>query len=75
MQHAVQAMHGPVYNAIGMSASRCIRCTCCRMVPYLVRPHTPARQATYGYSSVVMVGDGATDLEARLEGAASLFIG
>lgn len=32
-------------------------------------------KAKYGYSSVVMVGDGATDLEARLEGAASLFIG
>ncbi|KAG2487307.1 hypothetical protein HYH03_014024 [Edaphochlamys debaryana] len=29
----------------------------------------------YGYDGVVMVGDGATDLEARLEGAASLFIG
>ncbi|KXZ42951.1 PSP1 protein [Gonium pectorale] len=29
----------------------------------------------YGYESVVMVGDGATDLEARLEGAASLFVG
>ncbi|GIL65429.1 hypothetical protein Vafri_19184 [Volvox africanus] len=29
----------------------------------------------YGYDSVVMVGDGATDMEARLEGAASLFIG
>jgi phosphoserine phosphatase len=29
----------------------------------------------FGYSPVVMVGDGATDLEARLEGAAELFIG
>ncbi|GLI63668.1 hypothetical protein VaNZ11_006706 [Volvox africanus] len=29
----------------------------------------------YGYDSVVMVGDGATDMEARLEGAASLFVG
>ncbi|GFR47109.1 hypothetical protein Agub_g8794 [Astrephomene gubernaculifera] len=29
----------------------------------------------YGYSNVVMVGDGATDAEARVEGAASLFIG
>jgi hypothetical protein len=32
-------------------------------------------QDKYGYEDVVMVGDGATDLEARLEGAASLFIG
>lgn len=32
-------------------------------------------KATYGYERVVMVGDGATDLEARLDGAASLFIG
>ncbi|PNW83855.1 hypothetical protein CHLRE_04g217955v5 [Chlamydomonas reinhardtii] len=29
----------------------------------------------YGYEEVVMVGDGATDAEARSEGAASLFIG
>ncbi|KAG1663831.1 hypothetical protein FOA52_013396 [Chlamydomonas sp. UWO 241] len=32
-------------------------------------------KATRGLSSVVMVGDGATDMEARLEGAAELFIG
>lgn len=32
-------------------------------------------QETYKFESVVMVGDGATDLEARSEGAASLFIG
>lgn len=30
---------------------------------------------TRNISSVVMVGDGATDMEARLEGAAELFIG
>ncbi|GLC47214.1 hypothetical protein PLESTB_001457900 [Pleodorina starrii] len=29
----------------------------------------------YGYENVVMVGDGATDMEARLEGAACLFVG
>ncbi|KAJ9532761.1 hypothetical protein QJQ45_010885 [Haematococcus lacustris] len=32
-------------------------------------------QETRGLRQIVMVGDGATDLEARLEGAASLFIG
>ncbi|KAL6759617.1 phosphoserine phosphatase [Haematococcus lacustris] len=32
-------------------------------------------QETWGLRQIVMVGDGATDLEARLEGAASLFIG
>ncbi len=35
----------------------------------------PYPQDKYGYEGVVMVGDGATDMEARLEGAASLFIG
>ncbi|EFJ47972.1 hypothetical protein VOLCADRAFT_60933 [Volvox carteri f. nagariensis] len=29
----------------------------------------------YGYDSIVMVGDGATDLEARSEGAATVFVG
>lgn len=32
-------------------------------------------QEKWGYKKIVMVGDGATDMEARLEGAASLFIG
>eukprot|EP00967_Tisochrysis_lutea_P092602 scaffold133628_cov21-Tisochrysis_lutea.AAC.1 len=34
-----------------------------------------ARQEKFGCRSVIMVGDGATDLEARLEGVASLFVG
>ena len=32
-------------------------------------------QAQHHYSPLVMVGDGATDLEARQEGGADLFIG
>jgi len=32
-------------------------------------------KTTYGYKSVVMMGDGATDLEARRPGGASIFIG
>lgn len=32
-------------------------------------------QKTHGYSSIVMVGDGATDLEARQPDAAGIFIG
>jgi hypothetical protein len=32
-------------------------------------------QKKYGYSRVAMVGDGATDLEARLPDAANIFIG
>jgi hypothetical protein len=32
-------------------------------------------QEKWGYEKIIMVGDGATDMEARLEGAASLFIG
>ena len=32
-------------------------------------------QEAFSLESVIMVGDGATDLEARLEGAAELFIG
>ena len=32
-------------------------------------------QAQHNYSPLVMVGDGATDLEARQEGGADLFIG
>lgn len=32
-------------------------------------------QAKYGYSPIVMVGDGATDLEARQEGGAEIFVG
>ena len=35
--------------------------------------HSP--QEKWGYEHVIMVGDGATDMEARLEGVASLFIG
>ena len=34
-----------------------------------------ALQARHGYFPVVMIGDGATDLEARQEGGADLFIG
>lgn len=30
---------------------------------------------TFGFSHVVMIGDGATDLEARVPGCADLFIG
>ncbi len=40
-------------------------CCCC--------PRPP--QAMYGYETIVMVGDGATDLEARRPGAADMFIG
>jgi len=40
----------------------------------LPRDH-PTPQERFGCKSVVMVGDGATDLEARLEGVASLFVG
>eukprot|EP01023_Acetabularia_acetabulum_P042553 TRINITY_DN4214_c0_g1_i4.p3 TRINITY_DN4214_c0_g1~~TRINITY_DN4214_c0_g1_i4.p3 ORF type:complete len:177 (+),score=32.79 TRINITY_DN4214_c0_g1_i4:162-692(+) len=32
-------------------------------------------KSRYGYNPMVMVGDGATDLEARQEGGASIFIG
>lgn len=32
-------------------------------------------KSLYGYQSVVMVGDGATDLEARQPGGAEIFIG
>ena len=32
-------------------------------------------QAQHNYSPLVMIGDGATDLEARQEGGADLFIG
>jgi hypothetical protein len=32
-------------------------------------------QEAFGVKSVIMVGDGATDMEARLEGAADAFIG
>jgi phosphoserine phosphatase len=32
-------------------------------------------QKKHGYSRVAMVGDGATDLEARLPDAANIFIG
>ncbi len=32
-------------------------------------------QEKYGYRSLVMVGDGATDLEARQPGGAEIFIG
>ena len=32
-------------------------------------------QAQHHYSPLIMVGDGATDLEARQEGGADLFIG
>jgi hypothetical protein len=32
-------------------------------------------QKAFSLDSVIMVGDGATDMEARLEGAADLFIG
>ena len=32
-------------------------------------------QKKYGYERIVMVGDGATDLEARTPDAASIFIG
>jgi hypothetical protein len=32
-------------------------------------------QQKYGYSRVAMVGDGATDLEARLPDAANIFVG
>ena len=32
-------------------------------------------QAQHHYSPLVMIGDGATDLEARQEGGADLFIG
>lgn len=32
-------------------------------------------QKKYGYNRVVMVGDGATDLEARTPDAANIFIG
>ena len=45
-----------------------------RSCPNCLPPHTPT-QKSFGYTTVVMVGDGATDLEARLEGAAELFIG
>lgn len=34
-----------------------------------------AVQKKYGYTVMVMVGDGATDLEARREGGADIFIG
>jgi phosphoserine phosphatase len=34
-----------------------------------------AVQAKYGYETIVMVGDGATDLEARQPDAANIFIG
>lgn len=33
------------------------------------------RQAQYGYAPLVMVGDGATDAEARRPGGADIFIG
>lgn len=33
------------------------------------------RQAQYGYAPLVMVGDGATDAEARRPGGADVFIG
>jgi soluble P-type ATPase len=36
---------------------------------------TPRAQKQHGYSRVVMVGDGATDLEARAPDAAAIFIG
>ena len=32
-------------------------------------------QVQYGYKTMVMVGDGATDLEARQDGGADIFIG
>ena len=32
-------------------------------------------QEKYGYKTLVMVGDGATDLEARQPGGAEMFIG
>jgi phosphoserine phosphatase len=32
-------------------------------------------QEKYGYAPMVMVGDGATDLEARKPGGADIFIG
>lgn len=37
-------------------------------------PQTPP-QRKFGYRSIVMVGDGATDLEARTPDAAGIFIG
>lgn len=36
---------------------------------------TKTTQKVHGYSRVVMVGDGATDLEARTPDAANIFIG
>lgn len=46
------------------------------MVLPTVRLRLPCvAQARYGYERIVMVGDGATDLEARQPDAANIFIG
>ena len=44
-------------------------------VAYVLSLHLNFHQKSFSLEPVVMVGDGATDMEARLEGAADLFIG
>jgi phosphoserine phosphatase len=43
--------------------------------PSPIPPNHPRTLQTHGYSTVVMVGDGITDFEARAEGGADAFIG
>lgn len=45
-------------------------------IHHAVEALTPKHmQEKYGYKTLVMVGDGATDLEARQPGGAEMFIG
>lgn len=65
------------------AAARLIKVCTSMSLPeaYSSRPRLKAHngdeslQEKYGYNSLVMVGDGATDLEARQPGGAEIFIG